>query len=102
MIDNPAPRLRGRSAGRHRGPMRRRLPDGHDDASRGRQGGGPSLLLPSAGAEDHPLAGTNDATGIALTVTANGELTAPWLSGPPGSFTRTVSVPIAKNDCVML
>lgn len=50
---------------------------------------------------DHPPDGTSDAAGIALTVIVNGELTAPWLSGPPGAFTRTVSAPIAKNDCVM-
>ena len=56
----------------------------------------------SAGAEDHPLVGTSALTGIAFTVIVNGELAAPWLSGPPGSFTRTVSAPAWKNDCVML
>jgi len=66
-------------------------------------GGAPPPQLPAGREpEDYPPAGTSAAGEIGFTVIVNGALAAPWLSGPPGIFTRTTSAPGSKNDCVIV
>ena len=68
----------------------------------GRPVGGPPQLPAGREPEDYPPAGTSAAGEIGFTVIVNGALAAPWLSGPPGIFTRTTSAPGSKNDWVIV